>query len=878
MEFDLPEDELFELSELYPGDDCDSEDDFEKDLEEVDGISQNDLKDFGEREDDVEVDGEQPEVTSPNDRLLNLLKEEYGDTIFYNTKEENDVILHCKDLELQKLLIKNRIRAKQLRMLHAKLSSILKACVDNVRLNEDSRKMQHLGMPKTDVWKLGTPYFKDREFFASPENRDALKKRQNKEFSFINFKRGRHWLNDHQILLQSTIERLHWTDCYEDLRYKVNICKVKSKMDDENIAIKEELAGYRNELNEMDSMPVKYKTPPFLYENINWHKVADPFKGARTPNECKALWNIYLHPQINKTLWTAEENVQIKQLVKQYNCQNWDEIARELGTNRSGYLVFLNYFTNLWSKFKTDRFTEEEDARILNLVDKYRVGSFIPWRIISTEFRDRAKEQIYHRYKYYLSSIHRRGPFSEAEDVFLLYLVWKYGEDFQQCAKFLPHRTCIQIRNRYRNSLCGAVQVNRGNFTVHEDKAILDHVEKHGRNDWVLVANKIGRNASHVRHRHSYLNRFLSHPDSTLENMQRRNHELLYRHNFHRDHRTRTIVERLKNYEVVSLRLIEDLLVKIALPTSIQDNPWDNKSKSSFYDRKIIQFLKGTCKIQREYKTYRDSDVADSRQRIIKLLPSLLASPRILEGVDLDDVFERERDILTNITREEIDSFQIPSSSKYVIPPTLNTILGLRGLLVKYQIYKESTDEIPKVPIEAKFADEHALFSSRLYALLKWPSILSKFFAEQLQADEPKYIPDHLRPKRNVGRPRKVFEKSKKSAEVTLVLPRDGKRSATRKPKEKTQTLAYKRMKLDECVEGDAKHLRMKLRSKAAECENETVDVDAEELENSLSVDVSNLASNKGAFFVDSSTIQKLGSCNKNIVILAKDDVVIKKM
>ncbi|KAB0792047.1 hypothetical protein PPYR_14008 [Photinus pyralis] len=878
MEFDLPEGELFELSELYPGDDGDSEDDLEKDLEEVDGFSQDDIEDYGEREDDVEVEGEQPQVASPNDRLLNSLKEEYGDTIFYNTKEENDVILHCEDLELQKLLIKNRVRAKQLRMLHGKLSGILRACVDNVRLHEDSHKIQHLGIPKTDVWKLGTPYFKDRDFFASPENRDAVKKRQNKEFSFINFKRGRHWHDEHQILLQSTIERLHWTDCYEDLRHKVRICKVKSKFDDENVAIKEELRGYENELNEMESMPVKYKTPPILYENINWYKVADAFKGARTPNECKALWNIYLHPQINKKLWTAEESVQIKGLVKQYNCQNWDAIARELGTNRSGYLVFLNYFTNLWSKFKTDRFTEEEDARILNLVDKYRVGSFIPWRIISTDFRDRSKGQIYHRYKYYLSSIHRRGPFSEAEDALLLHLVSKYGEDFRKCAQFLPHRTCVQIRNRYRNSLCGNVQVNRGNFTVHEDKAILDHVKRHGRNDWLLVANRIGRNTSHVRHRHSYLQRFLSHPGRTLENMQRRSHELLYRHNFHRDHRIRTIVDRLKNYEVVSLRLIEDLLARIALPTSIQDNPWDNKPKSTFYDRQIIKFLKGTCKVQREYKSYRDSDVADSRQRIIKLLPSLFASPRMLEGVNLDEVFDRERDMLATITRAEIDSVQIPSSSKYVIPPTLNTILGLRGLLVKYQIYKESADELPKAPVETEFADEHALFSSRLYALLKWPSILSQFFAEQLQADEPKHVPDHLKPKRTVGRPRKMFEKSKKSADVTLVLPRDGKRSASKKPKEKTQTLAYKRMKLDECVDGDAKYLRMKLRSKEAECQNGTSDCEVVEVHNSLSVDVSNLAGNKQALLVDSSVIQKLGSCNKNIVILAKDDVVIKKV
>ncbi|KAK5640356.1 hypothetical protein RI129_011167 [Pyrocoelia pectoralis] len=865
MDIDCLEEELFELSELYPGDDGDSEDDFEKDLEEVNENSA-DVEGFIEKDYDVGVEGIEPKVQF-NDHLLVQLKEQYGDTIFYNNEEENEVILSCRDKDLQTLLIKNRIRAKQLQLLHSNLSKILKGCVENVLSNETVKKPLQ-SKRRTYIWKLGIPYFKDKKFYSCPNNSDVKKMEENCEFALINLKRGRHWQSHHQALLQNTIEKLYYVDYLQNLNYNINICKVRCKNDNENVTLQNELHDLENELQEIESKEVQFKTPPLLCDKIDWHAVADAFKGSRTLNECKALWNIYLHPHINKTLWTAEENLKIKQLAKRYNCQKWDVIANKLGTNRSGYLVFLNYVTNLWSKFKTDRFTLQEDEKILNLVDKYRIGSYIPWRTISIDFKDRSKAQIYHRYKYYLVEGKTKGPFSEAEDIFVLHLVSKYGSDYRKCAEFLPNRTCIQIRNRYHNALSNDIKINRGNFTTDEDRALMDHVKIYGPNNWPVAGKAMGRNSTHVRQRYAYLRRWLSDPGHKLENIPRRQHELLYRHNLQRNFRIRKVAEQLQNRKEVDLNLIKELLVKLSLTKFPQGRPVDKKPKWSYYDHKIIDFLKGTRKVQRERKRYKGSDIVESVERIIKLLHVLSAQPSILENADLNLVSDQDSDILANMTQQNISSSSPPL--KFMVPPTLNTVLGLRGLIVKYQLHKESPTKKPdSVPIKPLCEAEHLLFLKRFYALFKWPCIVSQFFPNQLEADDPKISLDDSKPKKNVGRPRKVVEDSEHS-DVSSVLSQDTKRPPKKKRKVNTQVLEYKRIQRNRKVQDSTN--------------DDTQDGDAasgveevcDKVDDDFSVGISNLPINNDVLLVDINTIKKLGSNNKNIIILDKNDVIRK--
>lgn len=52
--------------------------------------------------------------------------------------------------------------------------------------------------------------------------------------------------------------------------------------------------------------------------------------GVRTPEECEHMWNNYLNFNINKGMFTKEEDHKLHNLVDDHNEKNWDEIASAL--------------------------------------------------------------------------------------------------------------------------------------------------------------------------------------------------------------------------------------------------------------------------------------------------------------------------------------------------------------------------------------------------------------------------------------------------------------------------------------------------------------------------------------------------------------------
>lgn len=53
-----------------------------------------------------------------------------------------------------------------------------------------------------------------------------------------------------------------------------------------------------------------------------------------SPEDCEIFWNIYLHPNINKSQWFSDENKKLKSIASKHHHQNWDAIAKELGNKR----------------------------------------------------------------------------------------------------------------------------------------------------------------------------------------------------------------------------------------------------------------------------------------------------------------------------------------------------------------------------------------------------------------------------------------------------------------------------------------------------------------------------------------------------------------
>ena len=59
--------------------------------------------------------------------------------------------------------------------------------------------------------------------------------------------------------------------------------------------------------------------------------------------------------------------------------QDWDAIAEELGTNRSGYQCFIVYQNKLNCSLRRNNWDPEEDTKLIQIVEKYRIGEYIPW-------------------------------------------------------------------------------------------------------------------------------------------------------------------------------------------------------------------------------------------------------------------------------------------------------------------------------------------------------------------------------------------------------------------------------------------------------------------------------------------------------------------
>lgn len=233
-----------------------------------------------------------------------------------------------------------------------------------------------------------------------------------------------------------------------------------------------------------------------------------------------------MHPQISKLPWTPEENAKLKNLVKKYKYQNWDRIAKELGTNRTGFTTCMNYYGNLHEKFKRGDFTYEEDCRLAQLVHKHRMGNYIPWVKIVQHFKNRTRAQLHHRYTYYLTqNDKRKGKFTDAEDILLMILVDKFGKNFKKCSEYLPTRSMVQIKSRYSSNL--QQKLKKGSFSEEEDKIIMKYVEEHGQKSWAKLTKVLQRCRGQIRQRYNTIISYLAkNPNSSLEIVPRRKHNL----------------------------------------------------------------------------------------------------------------------------------------------------------------------------------------------------------------------------------------------------------------------------------------------------------------------------------------------------------------
>ena len=96
------------------------------------------------------------------------------------------------------------------------------------------------------------------------------------------------------------------------------------------------------------------------------------------------MWKNMLRLGINHAAWTTDENAKLLELTQLAHPadsiqKDWDAIAEELGTFRTGFMCFMRYQQKLNPDTSSRKWTPGEDKRLLQLVEMCRIYDFVPW-------------------------------------------------------------------------------------------------------------------------------------------------------------------------------------------------------------------------------------------------------------------------------------------------------------------------------------------------------------------------------------------------------------------------------------------------------------------------------------------------------------------
>ena len=477
----------------------------------IDEIIQNKQNDDEEDEEEEDVDqdaDEESDESSDEEELendydsLNDLCDNYIDHL-------NQMLLM-----LQKELERNIARQSQI---DAEISDVNLA--NSLRAQQS--KNQHKIISRKPLTIFAAPYFKDKSLFGPPPNEDTKKKRLNKELDvWIEFpkpftederKKLKQYVKEDAIRIKS----LRYSKEKENLEEKLNDFQFDEQLKE---AMYSQLYSCNRQIDDIRKLPDEQLFDN-RYEEYDWEKISvTNFKSVHSPKECQLQWQNLVHPSINRSVFSPEEDKLLKRLAEALHGQDWDSIAREMETGRTPHQCFSRYMTRHNVVINNRKWEKSEDDRMRRLIAHCRINNFIPWTKVAYYMERRTKDQCYQRYVYSLKDNIRKGPFSEAEDMLLIIGESLYKKDWAKINEMIPCRTPIQLHCRWNHFL----RCDHKQWTEDEDLALLEQVRKHGLRDWVLVCQELGgdRTRSQCRQRFQFIYKcFKKNPALALGNI-----------------------------------------------------------------------------------------------------------------------------------------------------------------------------------------------------------------------------------------------------------------------------------------------------------------------------------------------------------------------
>ncbi|XP_061672683.1 snRNA-activating protein complex subunit 4 [Syngnathoides biaculeatus] len=342
------------------------------------------------------------------------------------------------------------------------------------------------------------PYFKSKDTgLGPPANQDAkermMKMKGCLDNSKMKVKRWESWQKTLLIdsvskdglrrLLQPKLSRLDY------LTQKLSSSD-KSKDEQRQRQLRAQI-----EVLEKDIESIKLKKQEELVgdqnEDHDWHRIANiDFEGLRQADDLRLFWQNFLHPAINKNRWSAEEVQKLKEVSARNQETDWDRIAQELGTGRTAFMCLQTFQRFISSSLKRGVWTPAEDQKLTEMVDKMRIGNFIPYTQISYFMEGRDTPQLIYRWGSVLDPRLKKGTWSAEEDQLLLRAVARHGEKrWWKIRSEVPGRTDGACRDRYLD--CLKEGTKKGAFDLDEQQLLLQLLDKHGAGRWAKIAAEI---------------------------------------------------------------------------------------------------------------------------------------------------------------------------------------------------------------------------------------------------------------------------------------------------------------------------------------------------------------------------------------------------
>ncbi|KAL6115041.1 snapc4 [Pungitius sinensis] len=365
-------------------------------------------------------------------------------------------------------------------------------------VKESSRERPaHPSCQKTINMYLGCflkPYFKDKLTGLGPPANDETKEKASRLTGCLDDKKlkVKRWESWQKTLLIHSVTRDSLRRIIQPKLSKVDYLsqKLSRAVETDKEPLRQQMDSLEREIELL-----REKTEEQLvgdrFDEHDWQKISNvDFEGTRDAEDIRCFWQNFLHPSISKTKWSKEEVQQLKEISRRHGERDWETIATELGTGRTAFLCLQTFQRFVSDSLKNGLWTPDEDALLRELVDKMRIGNFIPYTQMSYFMEGRDPAQLIYRWNQVLDPSLKRGFWTKEEDQLLLNAVSRYGErDWWKIRFEVPGRTDSGCRDRYYD--CLKAETRRGPFDQQEKELLQLLVEKHGVGRWSKIAAEI---------------------------------------------------------------------------------------------------------------------------------------------------------------------------------------------------------------------------------------------------------------------------------------------------------------------------------------------------------------------------------------------------